>query len=382
MGKTGHKNILDTSFSLMLYGAMDGTVGVLTPVVGFLRWKAHSCRWRAALFLPWVLISLLFLSFFSGKLWGASDTVLEARLISSTLKIFPDFAVNAEPMQPFLITAVRNEYAPFQVAIRAKKPLKGVAVAMENPAKETVTMSHSVNRTLLVETVPVERPSIPLKRGAGVTFPQSWPDPLPPFETIQLDAAGRTRAVWFDLFIPADTRPGIYKGNIVVSATGIAPVKLPFQVEVHDITIPTAPSLRTAFGNASLRTCLEKRQAAPPGESAPFNKLVEEYYWFLVEHRLSPYYIPADIFSSEAHKFLDDPRVTSFVVPVSGGIGNKGEIWDDAKMKSLSDRLEKTGWIGKGFVYLIDEPSQEAFPDVIKIGKRVHTINPRLKYLM
>lgn len=120
----------------------------------------------------------------------------------------------------------------------------------------------------------------------------------------------------------------------------------------------------------------------PPGESAPFNKLVEEYYWFLVEHRLSPYYIPADIFSSEAHKFLDDPRVTSFVVPVSGGIGNKGEIWDDAKMKSLSDRLEKTGWIGKGFVYLIDEPSQEAFPDVIKIGKRVHTINPRLKYLM
>lgn len=366
----------------MLYGVMNGIAGLLTPVMSLLQWEAHRCRSRVRLFFPWALTFLVFLSLFSNKVWGASDTVLEARLISATVKVMPDFAVSQEPVQPFRITAVQNEYAPFQVAVRAKKLLKGVDVAMENPASATATIGHSANRTLLVETVPIEKPSIPFQRGAAdMAFPQSWPDPLPSFEAFQLDVADRTRAVWFDLFIPADTQPGVYMGNILVSAKGAVPVKLPFQVEVHDITIPTAPTLRTAFGNASLRACLGKRQATPSG-NAQCNKLVEDYYWFLVEHRLSPYYIPANLFSSDAHRFLDDPRVTSFVVPVSGGLGSKGDIWDDAKMKSLSDRLEKTGWIGKGFVYLIDEPTQEAFPDVIKIGKRIHTINPRLKYLM
>ncbi|HAR97234.1 MAG TPA: hypothetical protein DCR97_14925 [Deltaproteobacteria bacterium] len=357
-------------------------VAVLIPVTNLFRRENHHFPLQARHFLTRVLTCLVFLSLFPGNLWGASNTPLEARLVSATLKVFSDFPISPGSAQPFRMTVVRNEYAPFQVAVRAKEPLEEVAVMMECPVSETAIISHSANRTFLVEAVPIEKPSIPPKpEGADLGFPRFWPDPLPPFETFQLEDAARTRAVWFDLFIPADTRPGLYKGNIVVSAKRIAPVRLPFQLEVHDITIPTAPSLRTAFGNASLRACLEKRQAAPRG-STQLNKLVEEYYWFLVDHRLSPYHIPVDIFTDEAHKFLDDPRVTSFVVPISGGIGTKGEIWDDAKMKSLSDRLERTGWINKGFLYLIDEPSPEAIPDVIRIGERIHAINPRLKYLM
>ena len=80
-------------------------------------------------------------------------------------------------------------------------------------------------------------------------------------------------------------------------------------------------------------------------DSPEYRKVVEDYYWFLVEHRLSPYHIPVDIYSSEAHRFLDDPRVTFFVAPVGWGSDKNSVIWSDGEMNRLSDRLEQMGWI-------------------------------------
>jgi hypothetical protein len=363
----------------MLYGLWIIIMGIVAGIARFSRGERLGKKGGS---FPKLAIVLLFLILLlPGRGIAASNPTLEACLVSATLKVFSDFPVGPASVQPFRITAVRNEYAPFQVALSSKKPMERVTIGLENPASETTVIGHPADRTFIVEMVTVERPSIPLpKAGWEKTFPVSWPDPLPPFKTFRLEE-GRTRAVWFDLFVPSETPPGLYRGNVLVSTKDTALLKLPFEVEVHDITLPTTPSLRTAFGNASLQSCSEKAYGISGG-SAAFKKLAEEYYWFLVEHRLSPYHIPVDIFSDDAHRFLDDPRVTSFVIPIAGGIGKTGNIWDDPKMKLLSDRIEKKGWIEKGFVYLIDEPAPDAIPEVIRVGKRIHAINPRLKYLM
>lgn len=340
-----------------------------------------TIRMRAALFLRLAFAVFVFLPLSSQKMLATTNINLEARLVSSTLKIFPDWVSHPEPAGAFKITAVRNEYAPFQVALRSTRAVTGVTIAMGKLTGHGGAIDHPRDRMFLVETVPVKSPSIPVHNaGPSSVFPASWPDPLPPLKTFQLEA-DRTRAVWIDLFIPADKRPGLYRGAVLVSAEGSAPVRLPIELDVRDLTIPTTPSLRTAFGNASLPACIEKVHGARRG-SVQFNRIMEEYYWFLIEHRISPYHIPVDIFSKDVNRFLDDPRVTSFVLPIEGGPGKTGRIWDDAEMKHLSDRLEKTGWIEKGFVYLIDEPSAEAIPDVVRLGKRIHAINPRLRYLM
>lgn len=358
------QNVLDTFLVVMLYGAMDA-IGL-----------------RAPLLLRSVLTVFAFLILFCTEMSAADNILLKVRLVSSTLKIFPDSALHAEPTGAFRITAVRNEYTPFQVAISAKRSIEGVTIVMGGLAGQGGAIDHPSERMLLVETVSVRNPSIPVSINGGQSslFPAPWPDPLPPLKAFHLEA-GRTRAVWVDLFIPADARPGIYRGDVLVSVKDAAPIRLPIELDVRDIAIPSTPSLRTAFGNASLPACLEKVHGVSKG-SVQFNKILEEYYWFLIEHRVSPYHIPVDIFSSDARRFLDDPRVTSFVVPMKGGSGKKDQVWDDTEMKRLSDRLEKTGWIEKGFVYLIDEPPPETIPDVIRLGKRIHAINPRLKYLM
>lgn len=303
----------------------------------------------------------------------------EIRLVSGGLKVFPGSVPTAIPGAPFRITAVRNEYAPFQVAVSA--PGKGadfsVSATALGGAKGVIEIPAS--SMFLVENVRVEKPSIPAEGSEGKMPGRFWPDPLPPLQDFYV-RAGETRAVWIDLFIPPNAEPGLYRGSVIISSASCGKTELPFEVEVRPIILPTVPTVRTAFGNGALSVCMEKAHGVTKG-SPQYQKLTEDYYWMLVEHRVSPYYIPADVYSDEAHRFLDDPRVTFFVIPARGS-GEKSGIWNDDEMKRLSDRLERTGWIDKGAFYVIDEPKEESFSDVVRVGKRIHSINPRFRYLM
>ena len=52
-------------------------------------------------------------------------------------------------------------------------------------------------------------------------------------------------------------------------------------------------------------------------------------------------------------------------------------------MNRLSDQARReTGWIDKGAFYVIDEPKEDAFCRRGEVGKRIHSVNPRFRYLM
>ena len=69
---------------------------------------------------------------------GQDPASFEVRLVSASLKLFHDAAPPGIPGAPFNVTAVRNEYAPFQVAVSA---LKG-----ESTFSVTITKSQRARR--------------------------------------------------------------------------------------------------------------------------------------------------------------------------------------------------------------------------------------------
>lgn len=312
---------------------------------------------RVALFL---LVTVTLLSILTCRA-AAEPPAFEARLLSSTLKIFPDEAPPGEPGAPLKLVAVRNEYAPFQVAITANENVTGIFVSISDFKSEESKISANNAILYLVENVTTEIPSIASPR-------RVWPDPLPPFRALDV-AAGETRAAWVDLFIPADTQPGRYEGFVHISTSG-EPNRLSVVLDVRDIAIPTTPTLNTAFGlGYSQVAAAHKVEANGPEHRA----LKDAYYWFLVEHRLSPYHIPVDLFSEEAHRYLDDPRVTFLRQPFS---------WEEDEMRKIANRLKETGWIKKAAIYMVDEPEPKEFPKLKEIGEWAHKFDPDIRVLV
>jgi len=287
----------------------------------------------------------------------------DAWLLPSTIKIFPDTLSPVTPdSEPLSLEAARNEYAPFQVAVRSDAPVTGIDVkigSLECPGGEIPADSTEL---LLVENVTIEKPSMPTDR-------KIWPDPLPPFRKFDLEP-DTTRGAWADLHVPADTPPGVCTGKVTVTAEGAGSTTLPFTVKVHKTLLPEKRSLRTAFG-IDYGDLLEAHGAE---ENTPEALLLKDkYYWILVDHRLSPYHIPVDLFSEEAHDYLDDPRVDFLRAPMS---------WDRDEMQKIADRLRDTGWIDKAVFYIIDEPEPSQFPKVNEIGKWIHSFDPGFVYLI
>ncbi|MFH1538953.1 MAG: glycoside hydrolase domain-containing protein [bacterium] len=298
----------------------------------------------------------------SGLRGFAEAPSFEVRLMSGTVKIFPDETPPGEPGAPLRITAVRNEYAPFQVAITAAADILNISVSVGDFAGETGTIPASGISLYLVENVTIEKPSMVSPR-------RVWPDPLPPYRDFDV-AAGETRAVWADLFVPADTPPGEYAGAATVSAQNGDAATLRVVLDVRDIAIPTAPTLNTAFGLSYGEIGAAHKVEA---ESPEHRALKDAYYWFLVGHRLSPYHIPVDLFSEEARRYLDDPRVTFLRQPFS---------WEEDEMRRIADRLKETGWTKKAAIYMVDEPEPSEFQKLREIGEWAHKFDPDIRVLV
>ena len=88
-----------------------------------------------------------------------------------------------------------------------------------------------------------------------------------------------------------------------------------------------------------------------PPHSPQAQRLYEAYYEMLLDHRISAYNIPVDLMSDAAAKYLNDPRMTSYMIPYPN---------DDAALRAIVARLVKNGWYAKGYFYPIDEPVNKA----------------------
>ncbi len=161
---------------------------------------------------------------------------LEIWHVDSLVKVFADDPVGRNLITDLEFLTPRNAQTSIQVALRSDSPIHGVGVEVKLQGLET-----TVRRVgfVPVNSDPKDSPVDELLRRA----PAAFPDPL--FEDFPFDLPARkTMAIWITAKVPADTQPGLRKGEVVFTA-GRAPLaKSSFTFRIMKATVPSRQTLK------------------------------------------------------------------------------------------------------------------------------------------
>jgi len=287
----------------------------------------------------------------------------------SSRKVFRETKPPAKVAKTLSLRAARNEFENGQVVITAgSKGLRDVEVLctpLKGPGGAEIGDDN-----------------ISLHRVAYIFLPalgRDYPDPLPPLTKFDVEP-NQSQPVWLNVYVPRDARPGVYRATVTVSPRYGTPTTLAVVLRVYSFAIPQTPSTRTSFGIDYGH--IAQKHGVEPGSDAE-KRLGRAYYEMLISHRISPYHIPVDLMSPEAAQYLDDPRMTSYVIPYND---------DVEKMKALVAHLRnggpvhrslgEGGWLRKGFFYPSDEPVNEEQYKLIKAqAEKIRSVSRDLKVI-
>ena len=341
---------------------------------------------------------------------------MSVSVVDEFARVRPRDALGAK--RTAVLTAARNEYAPFQIIVRAgTSGLKRVN-AVASPLVAKLGHTIPVDRITLYREHYVEvRKSSPKSKGAPGWYPDAlipFLDPStgkPPvparFAAAPFDIApDSNQPLWVDVLTPRDATPGEYTGAITVSAEGIRPHRVPIQLTVWDFTLPETPSMRTHFGDADVNPLLSRppKITAWSGlDEAGQRALQTAYAELMAEHRIcSP--IPTFLMPKVNADGSIDPQptdaalqqwiqrfhITGFPIQFLGmdGRGWQGDpLGADRKrnaryLRSMYAYLRARHWEKMAYIYVADEPdSREAYNDVRARSKFVRDVVPGLKVL-
>ena len=193
-------------------------------------------------------------------------------------KVMRDDPVPTTVQGTVRIAAARNEYEPFLIVLNPAARLDGVRVSASLLTSETGAKFGPAGMTIRrVDYVEVTSPTDDIGRAGW------WPDPLPPYDGPFTAAAGENHALWVTVHVPMEAAPGIYKGEVALSAGGWS-CRVPVELRVWGFTLPAKPSVRSSFGlptgDIKAYHNLETREE--------LEKVVDLYYQDMREHRVGP----------------------------------------------------------------------------------------------
>lgn len=276
---------------------------------------------------------------------------LEAWFAPSAVKVLRD-ARPAQGARRCELAAARNEGEACQLVLLADRLQVGVQVTVTDLRRAGGGSLWPELRQ--VAYVPVTEQEVP------------YPDPLPPLRPLRLHA-GQAQPVWVSVRVPAEAAPGLYEGSLLVKAAG-ARLELPLAVRVWDFALPATPTCTTAFGISDGHVA---RCHGVTAGSAEAKALYAAYYEMLLDHKVSPYSLPVEVTSPEAGRYLDDPRMTSYLIPYSE---------DDAELRQRIAALQVGGRFAKGYFYPLDEPvTKEAYDRLLAMAARLRRLEPRYR---
>lgn len=138
---------------------------------------------------------------------------------------------------------------------------------------------------------------------------------------------------------------------------------------VMNFTLPETPSTATAMGNTSWGNSFYLLNNVDPDNEEAKKQLDIDYYNYLLDNKISPYFIPYDILDERADAYMSDPRLTSFEIPYPED--------DELLVKYYTKVMSNPEWAKKGYFYPIDEPTTtEAYERYIEITDRLNRLCP------
>ena len=167
-------------------------------------------------------------------------------------------------------------------------------------------------------------------------------------------AAGQNAAVWVTVYVPADTPAGVYEGSFKLTVEN-GSMEIPVQVTVNDYTLPETTSGQTLFSWRYNRVA--------PGELDGSIEMMETYYDFFLDYRVSLQSLPLESQTSEEItdtlvKYYD--RLTTYTIqPEPGTVPGGGTIAGKSKemiyaIASISG--PEKNYFEKAMLYVVDEP--------------------------
>lgn len=175
--------------------------------------------------------------------------------------------------------------------------------------------------------------------------------------------------------------------SVVSESRATAALTMP--VTVWNFMLPETPACRVVMGIE--RECIAKIHGVP--EFGPENDaLYLQYYEVAMDAGISPYRIPCPLLDANgnwnpaAEKYLDNPRMTSFVIPVTslsdetytGDSYKIREGFNEEGLKTVYAKLlAHPEWFRKAYFYPVDEPSDlEEVGRLQRAAARLHELCP------
>ncbi len=179
-----------------------------------------------------------------------------------------------------------------------------------------------------------------------------WPDPVVPDDgAFSLEPECNVTFL-INVVTSAESVAGDYEFTVRLSENGEVYGEYPLSVTVWNFRIDPTKHMDTAFGIH--RGFIEKRQ-----KSDDYDALYKKYYdMMLYRYRICGYSLPYDILDPRADAYLDDPAVTTFVIPY--------DVPDETLVAYHKKLSQKPEWFKKGFFYVVDEPCNMAAYEKIK----------------
>jgi hypothetical protein len=290
-----------------------------------------------------------------------------------------------------ILKAARNEYAAFQIVVRAPEGgLAGGSASASALRSEAGDVIPAANVALFREHyVEVVTPSPKSKEGPGW-----YPDALIPFPTAPFELEGlRNQPLWADVYVPRDAAPGVYSGEVTVTASNEPPVRVPVELTVWDFALPETPSLRSSFGDLGCGVAAQGIDA----NSLEFRTLQRQYAEALAAHRICPA-VPSwlkprvnrdgTVDAAETDvaltEWMERFHVTGFPLSFQGSdpVGRDRER-NVAYFRSIYAYLTSKSWNEYAYVYALDEPNTaEAYEEARQRAKLIHEAQPGIQVLV
>ena len=228
----------------------------------------------------------------------ATEPSMSVYVADEFVRVRPDDVPG--PKRAAVLSAARNEYAPFQIVVRAGvSGLKRVTAAA-SPLVPKWGRAIPADRILIYREHYIEVKKLsPKSKGPTGWYPDAlipFLDPSshkPPlgarFKGAPFDVASHSnQPLWVDVLAPRDATPGEYTGTITISATGIRPHRVPIKLTVWGFTLPETPSMRTHLGDVDVNPLFRPPQSTAPAgpEEAGQRTLQTAYAELVAAHRI------------------------------------------------------------------------------------------------
>lgn len=362
--KDGQAEKLHSPYPEVLKAAEHATPFLLSSAcaTAFSRAARVVARLDAGLISPeQALEEMLQLSAGEGSSKRESNAPITVSWAESTRRLFPnaDSCINRPPV---IAACAGNEHETFQLLISNNTEPGEISWKWE-PFRDSAGVSPDIKTTVYIES------DTEIRTPLVADTPGRYPNVLERAPSVAVKP-GRPARLWIDVFVSGDVPAGRYASTLALLDNGKPAANLPVKLTVFPFRLPSAPTQPAVIG---LNYDLIARHYGVKQNSEAGHKLMDSFYWFLVEHRLTPYQPPVPLDSPSMHEYLQDERVCACRVPFPPG----NPLFD-----AVVEHAVKGGWLKKLFVYFIDEPTYHQYPAVVQTGEDIHSRKNHPRFLV